>query len=42
MFSRSVAQTIFIVVASERNDFVWFPLVVEERMPAEIEERLLS
>jgi len=42
MFSRSVAQTIFIVVASERNDFVWFPFVVEERMPAEIEERLLS
>jgi len=35
-----VAQTIFIVAASERSDSMWIPLVVEERIPAEIEETL--
>jgi hypothetical protein len=35
-----IAQTVFIVAASERSDSVWFPSVVEDWITVEIEETL--
>jgi len=37
-----IAQTIFIVAASERSVLCGFPFVVEDWITAQIEERCLS